>query len=134
MPTDNTHRPQLRDTTCTICGGICKTRFPERVPHLCRACREDHNCYTPTPEEIAAGAAEIRRKHLEEMRGKPSPRTPEPSIREVALNDCGITGVPGIGYAAGLPDWSEAESEWKAARRMKAKHKARAAEAAGGET
>lgn len=78
--------------------------------------------YEPSEKEIAAAAEAIKEANVKAMFGKPSPRSPGPSVREVALADCGIVGVRGIGYAAGLPDWSEAENEWGRVRREKQKH------------
>jgi hypothetical protein len=55
-----TNRPPLHPTTCQTCGGTMLTRYPDRRPHLCRACREEHNCYLPTEQDIAAACEEIQ--------------------------------------------------------------------------
>jgi hypothetical protein len=111
VKTSRTNRPPMRPTTCQTCGSAMLTRYPARKPHLCRQCREAHNCYLPTEQEIAAAAAEIRRKNLEEMLGRPSPRTPEPSIRELAMwvmggevgeeAEADVDGLPDRGSAGG---------------------------------
>lgn len=63
-----THRPPMTPTVCQTCGSVMQTYYPHRKPHICRRCREDHLCYLPTAEEIAAACERIQAKWSESER------------------------------------------------------------------